>query len=220
MGRWGLAICLLLPSFASATSQSSDAPSEFTVSLGAHATTQTYEGGGTTTVFSDVAVSGVGRFYFGTLPALTLDGWALIAPPLTPNLSPTSLSLAARVGVELRHFAVAVGPAVNLAPASPNLAQWLPSLTLKAGAGMWWGVLGLFDRPELPILRAGIEYRSPYGDYGLAYVLLGGAELTGRWWVAPFMLLHARLLISQQPLGNGLSTAIVGLTLPLPAVKP
>ena len=202
MGRGFLIALVLMADVAQAAAPVG--PSEIGVDVGVTGVVQSYEGGGTTDLLGAFTLRGRTRF----VGWLTLDGWAHAQPAYSPDLAQSSFSIALRPGIEFEHFGLSIGPVAQLTPGSANLAQWLPSLTLWGGAGPWRGVLGLFDRPELPILRVGIQY----GNYSLSYVLLGGAELSGRWTLTDVLALEARVLVSMQPLGNGLGTATVGIT--------
>lgn len=154
---------------------------ELGASIGVLATALLHDGGASTEPFALFALDGRWRpgapgQAGGGAGWFVADGWALAGPSLQGGAERTSYGFAARAGLSLPYVEALLGPTMHLAPGGPAPLSVLPSATVRAGAGEWRALVGVFDSRGLVPLRVGVEH----GAFGAAYVPALGLEAWGR----------------------------------------
>jgi hypothetical protein len=166
--------------------------------VGAQGVSIEYEGGTTGAAFGQAALAGTLK------PAgpLLIDGWALGGVPFATSGPRGASVFAVRAGIELENVSAVVGPCVNVARGFRP--QLVPSLTVRAGAGDWRGIVGLFDVFGTAPFRVGAEWRG----LGLSWVPSLGVEAHGTWPLASGVGVSASLLASKLLGGRSLQALV------------
>ncbi len=145
-----------------------------------------------------------GREQFGPL-ALDASVLGLLGPESNQNLYGGTL----RAGYNGSRVRALVGVFMNF-DTSAHL-QFLPSLTVEAGAGEWRGILGIFDQSGLVPVRLGVAWR----DYSLCYLPTLGLEATGLYPLIDALQLEGRAFLYHL-VGQEAASLIIGVRWKLP----
>ena len=143
----------------------------------------TYEGGRAGQAFGQLALAADLRPW----RALGFDAFVLGGAPLAGGGPAGAVSLGARVGADFTNVDFRFGALVNASPGAAT--QVWPSFTVRAGAGDFRAVLGVFDVYGLVPARLGVDWRG----FGVALVPLG-VEAHAVWPVSPAVNLSAEAL--------------------------